>query len=277
MLFTQSGRCYWLRVYEIPEGDRSARGRAIQNLISIESEDTIKAYLTVSQLDDEDFVNSHYIIMATRRGTVKKTLLEEYSRPRATGIIAISINEGDELIDAKLTNGKSQVVLAARSGYAVRFDEADVRDMGRSAAGVRGITLQDEQDAVVGMVVVNTEQAKLLVVSENGYGKQSPLGDYRLTARGAKGVKTIQISDKTGALIAIKQVEDAQDEDLMIMTRNGIAIRIRMRDISVLGRNTQGVRLIKLRENDGIASVAHVQEQEEEGETGTENGTEIPA
>ncbi|MDX2283608.1 MAG: DNA gyrase subunit A [Bacteroidia bacterium] len=277
MLFTQSGRCYWLRVYEIPEGDRSARGRAIQNLINIESEDTIKAYLTVSQLDDEDFVNSHYIIMATRRGTVKKTLLEEYSRPRATGIIAISINEGDELIDAKLTNGKSQVVLAARSGYAVRFDEADVRDMGRSAAGVRGITLQDEQDAVVGMVVVNSEQAKLLVVSENGYGKQSPLADYRLTARGAKGVKTIQISDKTGALIAIKQVEDAQDADLMIMTRNGIAIRIRMRDISVLGRNTQGVRLIKLRENDGIASVAHVQEQEEEGENGAENGTETPA
>ncbi|MDX1906489.1 MAG: DNA gyrase subunit A [Bacteroidia bacterium] len=267
LFFTEHGRCYWLRVYEVPEGDRTHRGRAIQNLIQIEREDSVKAFVTLEGFDDEDFVSKHSIIMATRRGLVKKTPLEDYSRPRASGIIAININTGDELIEARLTNGDSEIVLAASSGYAVRFHEDKVRDMGRTATGVRGITLQDEQDAVIGMVVVAHENQNLLVVSEKGYGKQSPISEYRLTNRGGKGVKTINISPKTGKLVAIKQFEGKEDEGLMIATRWGMTIRMRAADISLLGRNTQGVRLIKLREGDGIASVAYIMEQEADENT----------
>ncbi|TAE50618.1 MAG: DNA gyrase subunit A [Bacteroidetes bacterium] len=266
LLFTAKGKCFWLRVYEIPVAERTQRGRAIQNLISIDREDSVKAYVAVHTLDDVEFLQNHSILMSTKKGLVKKTFLEEYSRPRTAGIIAITINEDDELIEAKLTNGKSEVILASRSGYAVRFQENQVRDMGRGAMGVKGITLQGDSDAVIGMVVVAEENQNLLVVSGKGYGKQSPISDYRQTNRGAKGVKTLNISDKTGPLIAIKQVEGQEDEDLMIMTRNGIAIRMRVSEISTLGRNTQGVRLIKLKGSDEIASVARVIEQADDEE-----------
>jgi DNA gyrase subunit A len=268
LLFTQKGKCFWLKVYEVPEGDRTHKGRAIQNLIAIDRDDSVKAYVAVENLEDSDFVNAHYIMMATRKGIVKKTSLSEYSRPRSNGIIAININEDDELIEAKLTDGKSMVVLAVRSGYAVRFDESQVRDMGRSATGVKGISLGEGEDQVVGMVIASDENQRILVVSEQGYGKQTPLSEYRHTNRGARGVKTMNISDKTGDLISVKLVGDSEEEDLMIMTRNGMAIRTPVSGISVLGRNTQGVRLIKLREGDAIASLASVVEQDVEEEAG---------
>lgn len=262
LFFTEQGKCFWLRVWQIPRGERSHKGRAIQNMIQIDREDRVKAYITVENFDDKEFVDSHYIIMATKKGQVKKTSLRDYSRPRVNGIIAITIYEGDELLEAKLTDGKSQIILAGKSGYAVRFEEHTVREMGRTAMGVRGIKLQDDADEVVGMVVVPDEENNLLVVSENGYGKQTVISDYRLTNRGGKGVKTLNVSDKTGKLIAIKQVEG--DEDLMIITRKGITIRLRVQDINVLGRNTQGVKLIRLKNGDQIASVAKVLESEEE-------------
>ena len=267
LFFTEQGKCFWLKVYEIPKGERSHKGRAIQNLIQIDREDRVKAFLRVENFDDVDFVDSHYIIMATRKGQVKKTPLRDYSRPRANGIIAITIAPGDELIEARLTDGQSQIMIAVKSGYAVRFPETAVRDMGRTAMGVRGITLQDDADEVVGMVVLPDDEGNLLVVSEKGYGKQTAVSEYRLTNRGAKGVKTLSVSDRTGGVIAIKQVDSSEDEDLMIITRQGITIRMRVADISLYGRNTQGVRLIKVREGDDIASVAKVVEREDEDET----------
>ena len=262
LFFTEKGKCFWLKVYQIPEGERNAKGRAIQNLIQIDRDDKVKAYLTVESLEDEEFINSHFIVMVTKKGVVKKTSLKAYSRPRVNGIIAININEGDELLEAKLTNGKSHIMMAGKSGYAIRFEEEKVREMGRGATGVRGISLNGPDDEVVGMVVVNTNEERLLVVSENGFGKQTPVSDYRITNRGGKGIKTLNISDKTGQLSTIKQVEG--DEDLMIITREGITIRMNVTGISTLGRNTQGVRLIRIRSNDKIASVAKVIESDEE-------------
>lgn len=268
LFFTEKGKCYWLRVYEIPMGERSHKGRPIQNLISKEADDKVKAYITVPALDDEEFLDSHYIMMATRKGLVKKTSMRDYSRPRSNGIIALGIREDDELIEAKLTDGRSQVMLAVHSGYAIRFDEQDVRVMGRGASGVKGISLSSDQDEVIGMVVVPNEESNLLVVSEKGFGKQTPISEYRMTNRGGKGVKTLNVSDKVGRVIAIKQIESDED-DLMIITRRGIAIRLNVGGISKLGRNTQGVRLIRLKGEDEIASVAKVIESDkEEGEDG---------
>ncbi|MEZ4776062.1 MAG: DNA gyrase subunit A [Bacteroidia bacterium] len=264
LFFTEKGKCFWLKVYEIPQGERSHKGRAIQNVISIDADDKVKAYLTVESLDDETFLDSHFIIMATKKGQVKKTSMRAYSRPRQNGIIAITINEGDELLEAKITNGNSQVVIAGKSGYAVRFHESHVREMGRGAAGVRGISLQGEDDEVVGMVVVPDEEKNLLAISEKGYGKKTPISEYRLTNRGGKGVKTINVSPKTGKLISIIQVEDTEDEDVMIITKAGITIRMKIMSISTMGRNTQGVILIRLKGGDEIASVAKVVETEEE-------------
>ena len=268
LFFTERGRCFWLRVYQIPLGERHHKGRAIQNLIQIERGDKVKAFITVQDLQDEEFVQAHYIIMATRKGQVKKTSLEAYSRPRANGINAITINEGDELLEAKLTTGNSQIMLGVKSGYAVRFEESKVRQMGRTAAGVRGISLSDPSDEVVGMVVVDREDDHLLVVSEKGYGKQTPVSEYRITNRGGKGVKTLNVSSKTGKLISLKQVEG--EEDLMIITRKGITIRLNVGSISKLSRNTQGVRLIRLKSDDEIASVAKVADSDEEEEIASE-------
>ncbi|MEL6190698.1 MAG: DNA gyrase subunit A [Bacteroidota bacterium] len=278
LFFTEKGRCFWLRVYEIPKGERSHKGRSIQNLINKEADDKVKAYITVPNLDDDEFLDSHYIIMATKKGQVKKTSLRDYSRPRTNGINAISIREGDELLEAKLTDGNSQIMLGVKSGNAIRFNEKDVRVMGRTASGVRGITLSSEEDEVVGMVIVPNEERQLLVVSEQGYGKKTPISEYRVTGRGGKGVKTLNTSDKVGSLIAVKQIE-SEEEDLMIITKNGIAIRLDVRDISRLGRNTQGVKLIRLKSGDSIASVAKVAEKDEdeeeiEGEEGATNGEE---
>ncbi|MEZ4829990.1 MAG: DNA gyrase subunit A [Bacteroidia bacterium] len=264
LFFTEKGKCFWLKVYEIPLGERSHKGRAIQNVISIDADDKVKAYLTVESLDDETFLDSHFIMMATKKGQVKKTSLRAYSRPRQNGIIAITINEGDELLEVKLTDGNSEVVMAGKSGFAVRFHESHVREMGRGAAGVRGISLQGEDDEVVGMVVVPDENKNLLAISEKGYGKKTPISEYRLTNRGGKGVKTINVSPKTGKLISIIQVEDTEEEDVMIITKGGITIRMKILGISTMGRNTQGVILIRLKEGDEIASVAKVVEKEEE-------------
>lgn len=263
LFFTQKGKCYWLRVYEIPEGSRVSRGRAIQNLINIEPDDKVQAFITTQDLKDEEYINSHYVIMATKKGQVKKTSLEQYSRPRANGIIAITVREGDELLEAKLTTGDSHVMLGVRSGKAIRFEESKTRPMGRNASGVRGIRLDNDSDEVVGMVTINDfETENILVVTENGYGKRSLLEDYRVTNRGGKGVKTINITDKTGKLVAIKNVTD--EDDLMIINRSGIAIRMEIGSIRVMGRATQGVRLIKVNEGDAIAAVAKVVIEEEE-------------
>lgn len=263
MFFTQKGKIYWMRVYEIPEGNKTAKGRALQNLINIEPDDKVKAFLVTQDLKDESYVSSHYVIMATKKGQVKKTSLEQYSRPRANGINAITIKDGDELLEAKLTTGDSQIMLAGKSGKVVRFEEKKTRPMGRSASGVRGISLADEHDEVIGMVAVNEMDSDILVVSENGYGKRSKLEDYRITNRSGKGVKTLNISEKTGKLVAIKNVND--DDDLMIINKSGIVIRIAVNTLRVMGRATQGVRLIKTEKNDAIASVAKVvKEQEEE-------------
>nr|WP_292966460.1 DNA gyrase subunit A [Muricauda sp. UBA7809] len=260
LFFTQKGKCFWMRVYEIPEGSRTSKGRAIQNLINIEQDDKVKAFICTQDLKDEDYVNSHYVIMATKKGTVKKTSLEQYSRPRQNGINAITIKEGDELLEAKLTTGTSQIFLGLKSGKAIRFEESKTRPMGRNASGVRGIRLADDNDEVVGMVSVNNLEDNILVVSERGYGKRSNIDDYRITNRGGKGVKTISITKKTGGLVAIKNVTDT--DDLMIINKSGIAIRLGVEDLRVMGRATQGVRLINLKGNDSIAAVAKVMKED---------------
>ena len=267
LLFTDQGRCFWMKVYEIPEGSKVSQGRAIQNLINIPSEDTVRAFVATGNLKDEDYVNNNYIVMCTKNGTIKKTSLEQYSRPRTNGINAITIREGDQLLEAKLTNGTAEVLLAKKSGKAIRFNESGVRPMGRTASGVRGVRLENDQDEVIGMVCVNESEdndTSIMVVSEKGYGKRTDIGDYRITGRGGKGVKTLSVTEKTGSLIAIKDVTD--ENDLMIITRNGIAIRMKMEDVRVMGRATQGVRLIKIRDNDNIASVARVPKVDEEEE-----------
>jgi len=261
LFFTLKGKCFWMRVYEIPEGSKTSKGRAIQNLINIEQDDKVMAFICTQDLKDEDYINSHYVIMATKKGQVKKTSLEQYSRPRANGINAITIREGDELLEAKLTNGNSHVVIAVKSGKAIRFEESKTRPMGRGASGVRGISLANESDEVVGMVAVNDMDANILVVSENGYGKRSSLEDYRVTNRGGKGVKTISITDKTGKLVSIKTVNDL--DDLMIINKSGIAIRMEVAALRVMGRATQGVRLINLKGDDTIAAVAKVMKDDE--------------
>ena len=262
LFFTRKGRCYWLKCYEIPEGDKNFKGRAIQNMLNIESDDSVNALLRLRGLDDEEFVKSHYVVFATKNGTVKKTSLEAYSRPRANGVIAINIADGDEVVDVRLTNGHNELILADRNGRAVRFNETDVRCMGRVSTGVRGMKLDDGDDAVIGMIVVNDAATEtVMVVSEEGYGKRSQVEDYRKTARGGKGVKTLNITEKTGRLVAIKNVTD--DNDLMIINRSGIAIRLSVAECRVMGRATQGVRLINLaKKNDVIASVCKVMSSE---------------
>jgi len=266
LLFTQNGRCYWLKVYEIPEGSRASKGRAIQNVINIEPDDKIKTYLNVKNLKDEDYVNNNYIVLGTKRGIIKKTSLEAYSRPRANGVIAITVREGDELLDAILTNGNCEILLAGRNGRCCRFDEADARALGRTASGVRGINI-DEDDEVIGMMAYDptAEDASahsLLVVSEHGYGKRSDFDEYRKTNRGGKGVKTLNITEKTGVLVAMKNVTD--ENDLMIINRSGITIRMAVSDIKVAGRATQGVRLINIKEGDSIAAISAVNKSEDE-------------
>ena len=261
LFFTQKGKCFWMRVYEIPEGSKISKGRAIQNLINIEQDDKVKAFINTQDLKDEEYINSHYVIMATKQGQVKKTSLEQYSRPRANGINAITVKEGDELLEAKLTNGESEILLALKSGKSIRFEESKTRPMGRNASGVRGITLGGPNDEVIGMVSVNDASTDILVVSENGYGKRSSLDDYRITNRGGKGVKTISITDKTGDLVAIKNVND--DNDLMIINKSGIAIRMSVESLRVMGRATQGVKLINLKGDDQIAAVAKVMKEED--------------
>jgi DNA gyrase subunit A len=261
LFFTQKGKCFWMRVYEIPEGSKTSKGRAIQNLINIEPGDNVKAFICTQDLKDEEYINNHFVIMATKKGQVKKTSLEQYSRPRVNGINAITIREDDELLEAKLTTGNSQVMLAIRSGKAIRFEENKTRPMGRNASGVRGITLADDNDEVVGMIAVDDWDADVLVVSANGYGKRSKLEDYRITNRGGKGVKTISVTEKTGELVAIKNVTDK--DDLMIINKSGLAIRMGIENLRVMGRATQGVKLINLKGGDAIAAVAKVMQSEE--------------
>ncbi len=260
LFFTQKGKCFWMRVYEIPEGSKTSKGRAIQNLINIENGDKVKAFICTQDLKDSEYINSHYVIMATKKGQVKKTSLEQYSRPRTNGINAITIKDNDELLEARLTDGKSQVMLAVKSGKAIRFEEEKTRPMGRGASGVRGIRLADEMDEVIGMVSMNDMDSNILVVSENGYGKRSKLEDYRITNRGGKGVKTISVTKKTGNLVSIKNVTDM--DDLMIINKSGIAIRLAVEDLRVMGRATQGVRLINLKGKDSIAAVAKVMQDD---------------
>ncbi|WP_372792965.1 DNA gyrase subunit A [Lutibacter sp.] len=274
LFFTQKGKVFWMRVYEIPEGGKTSKGRAMQNLVNIEQDDVVKAFLVTEDLKNEEYVNSHYIIMATKKGQVKKTSLEQYSRPRTNGINAITIKEGDELLEAKLTTGDSQIMIGLKSGKSIRFEESKTRPMGRGASGVRGITLSHKNDEVIGMIAVDDIESDVLVVSEKGYGKRSSLEDYRITNRGGKGVKTINITEKTGSLVAIKNVTD--EEDLMIINKSGITIRMAVADLRVMGRATQGVKLINIKENDSIAAVAKVaHEDEEEIVDEIENGTEI--
>ena len=256
LFFTQKGRCFWMRVFEIPEGSKVSKGRAIQNLINIEPDDKVKAFICTQDLKDEEYINNHFVIMCTKLGQVKKTSLEQYSRPRSNGINAITIKENDELLEAKLTTGNSQVLIAVKSGKCIRFEESKTRPMGRNASGVRGIRLKDSNDEVIGMISVNDMDSDILVVSENGYGKRSSLEDYRITNRGGKGVKTISITEKTGSLVSIKNVSDG--DDLMIINKSGIAIRMEVNDLRVMGRATQGVKLINIKENDSIAAVAKV-------------------
>jgi DNA gyrase subunit A len=281
LFFTEAGRCFWLRVYEIPEGSRQSKGRALQNIINIPKEEKVKAYIKVKNLKDQEYLENNFIIMCTKKGTIKKTSLEAYSRPRVNGINAININEGDQLLEASLTTGSSEIVMALRSGRAIRFNESTVRPMGRTATGVRGVTLAHDKDEVIGMIAVDSAEATILVVSEKGYGKRTDIEDYRVTNRGGKGVKTINITDKTGDLVAIKNVTDA--DDLMIINKSGIVIRIAVSELRVMGRATQGVRLITLKGNDEIASVARIDHEDEEetdivapneGETPTNNNTE---
>jgi len=265
LFFTEAGRCFWLRVYEIPEGSRTSKGRAIQNIINIPKEEKIKAYIKVKNLKDQEYLENNFIIMCTKKGTIKKTSLEAYSRPRVNGINAININDGDVLLEACLTNGESEIVMALRSGRAIRFNEKTVRPMGRTATGVRGVRLAHDQDEVVGMIAVNNPEVTVLVVSEKGYGKRTDIEDYRVTNRGGKGVKTINVTEKTGQLVSIKDVTDS--EDLMIINRSGIVIRIPVSALRVMGRATQGVRLISLKGEDEIASVTKIDHEEDEEET----------
>jgi len=265
LFFTEAGRCFWLRVYEIPEGSRTSKGRAIQNIINIPKDEKIKAYIKVKNLKDQEYLENNFIIMCTKKGTIKKTSLEAYSRPRVNGINAININEGDVLLEACLTNGQSEIVMALRSGRAIRFNESTVRPMGRTATGVRGVRLAHDKDEVVGMIAVNNPEVTVLVVSEKGYGKRTDIEDYRVTNRGGKGVKTINVTEKTGQLVSIKDVTDS--EDLMIINRSGIVIRIPVSALRVMGRATQGVRLISLKGDDEIASVTKIDHEEDEEET----------
>jgi DNA gyrase subunit A len=263
LFFTEKGKVFWMRVFEIPEGNKVSKGRAIQNLINISPDDKVKAIINTKDLKDEDYINSNFIMLATKKGVIKKTSLEAYSRPRQNGINAITIREGDELLEARLTNGENNVLLAVKSGKTIRFNEEKVRAMGRNAAGVRGITLGHKKDELIGMICVeNNEEVSILVVSEKGYGKRSELEDYRLTNRGGKGVKTLNITDKTGQLIAIKSVTD--NDDLMIINKSGITIRMAVKDLRVMGRATQGVRLIRIDDGDEIAAVAKVEVEEDE-------------
>ena len=264
LFFTQKGKCYWQKVYDLPEGTRISKGRAMQNLINIEQDDSVRAFINVRTLDDKEYINNNFIVLCTRKGIIKKTSLEAYSRPRANGVNAITVREGDELLEARMTNGSHEIMLAVRSGRAVRFPEKTVRPMGRTASGVRGITLSGTDDMVIGMITVLNESEDVLVVSENGYGKRSSIGGYRITNRGGKGVKTINVTEKTGKLIALKDVSDQYD--LMIITQAGNILRIPVSSLRVMGRATQGVRLINLRENDSIASVAYVEVNEEDNE-----------
>eukprot|EP01029_Cantina_marsupialis_P013466 TRINITY_DN297_c0_g1_i2.p1 TRINITY_DN297_c0_g1~~TRINITY_DN297_c0_g1_i2.p1 ORF type:complete len:837 (+),score=181.67 TRINITY_DN297_c0_g1_i2:8051-10561(+) len=276
LFFTEKGKCFWLKVYEIPEGTKQSKGRAIQNLLNIEPDDKVKAYINVLNLKEEEYINNNNIVLCTKKGVVKKTSLEAYSRPRVNGVNAITIREGDQLLEAKLTNGHNEILIAVRSGKAIRFAEDQVRSMGRTASGVRGITLKDDADEVVGMICVENGEEDILVVSENGFGKRSNIEDYRITNRGGKGVKTISVTEKTGNLIAIKNVTDS--DDLMIINKSGITIRMAVADLRVMGRATQGVRLINLsKKNDSIAAVAKVNsshEDENEGETPNIKGEE---
>ena len=259
---------FWKKVWELPEGSKTAKGRPVQNLINIEPGDSIRGVINVADLKDEDYINNNFVVMCTEKGTIKKTTLEAYSRPRTNGINAITINEGDRLLDIKLTNGDNHIIIGKRSGKVVHFHESQTRAMGRTAAGVRGVRLEGEDDRVVGMVCVNREDANLLVVSEKGYGKRSAIADYRITKRGGKGVKTINITEKTGNLVAIKEVIDT--DDLMIINKSGITIRISVAGLRVMGRATQGVRVIRLNEGDAISSVEKIEliEVEEEAEAG---------
>ena len=270
LFFTEKGKCYWLRAFELPEGTKTTKGRMIRNILNIEEGDTIKAHVATKDLRDKDYVNSNYIVMCTKKGHIKKTSLVAYSRPRANGIIAFGVKEGDELLEVRLTSGTDEILIAAKSGKCIRFNESTVRPMGRGAAGVKAMTLADENDEVIGMVVAN-EQSDILVVSENGYGKRSKLEEYRITNRGAKGVKTINITEKTGNLVAIKQVSD--EDDLMIMNRSGLTIRMHVCDLRVLGRATQGVRLINIKEGDAIASVTEISKEEDDETIIEENTT----
>jgi len=257
LIFTELGQVYWKKAYEIPEGNKTSKGRAIQNLLNIQPGDRVRAVLNVKNIDNEEYINNNFVILCTERGIIKKTSLEAYSRPRANGITAITVHDGDRLLEVAITNGKNHIVIAKSEGKAVHFDEGDVRPMGRTAAGVRGVTLESDQDKVVGMVCITREDANLLVVSEKGYGKRSDMGDYRITRRGGKGVKTINVTEKTGKLVAIKEVGDK--DDLMIINKSGISIRIKVEELRVMGRATQGVRLIKLNEDDSISSVAKIE------------------
>lgn len=265
LIFTALGKVFWKKVYEIPEGVKTSKGRAIQNLLNIEPGDSVRAVLNVKSIEDKEYINENFVILCTEKGTIKKTSLEEYSRPRANGITALTVHEGDRLLEAALTNGKNHIVIAQSGGKAVHFNESDVRPMGRTAAGVRGITLEGAKDKVIGMVCITHEDANLLVVSEKGYGKRSSMDDYRITRRGGKGVKTINVTEKTGKLVAIKEVGD--NDELMIINRSGISIRIKVEELRVMGRATQGVRVIRLNEDDSISSVEKIQKIE-----GVDNG-----
>lgn len=264
LFFTQKGRCYWQKCYEIPEGDKNSKGRAIQNMLNIEPDDAVNAVLRIKNFQDEEFLQSHYVVFATKQGVIKKTRLDAYKNQRAAGVRAININEGDEVVGVRLTNGHNELVLANRNGRAVRFDEQDIRSMGRVSTGVIGMRLDGDDDEVVGMVCVNDPDTEtIMVVSENGYGKRSDVEDYRKTARGAKGVKTLAVTEKTGRLVAIKIVTD--ENDLMIINKSGILIRLKVADVRVMGRATQGVRLINLtKKNDSIASVCKVMSSQDE-------------
>lgn len=265
LFFTQKGKCYWLKVYEIPEGNKTSKGRAIQNLLNIDSDDAVTAYLRVKNLNDKEFINNHYVLFCTKQGVIKKTLLEQYSRPRQNGVNAITIREDDRVIEVRMTNGNNEIVIANRNGRAIRFHESAVREMGRTATGVRGITLdEDGKDEVIGMICIkDPEKETIMVVSENGYGKRSDIEDYRKTNRGGKGVKTLNITEKTGSLVAIKSVTD--ENDLMIINKSGITIRVKVADFRIMGRATQGVKLIDLeKRNDSIGSVCKVDSQPEE-------------
>jgi DNA gyrase subunit A len=272
LFFTEKGRCYWMRAFEVPEGEKNAKGRPILNMINIEPDDKVKAYVNVQNLSDEEYLQNHYIVMCTKHGVVKKTLLENYSHPRTKGIIAVNIREDDELISASLTDGNSEILLASKKGKVMRCSENEFREMGRGATGVKGITLEPENDEVIGMLVSNSENDDILVVSETGFGKRSQLNEYRKTKRGGKGVMTMKLTDKTGGIISFINVND--NEDLMIINRSGITIRMKVSELRVLGRNTQGVKLINLRGKDYIASITKVPTDNEEPSAESVDNTE---